>query len=711
MTAAIIQIAISELAKARATNSRGLMVLTGSKGWVSLQAQAVYTELGHSSLWLGEATSGVDSTIVASKARSLLGSEYQLVVIDAFSGLHPDALAAITGTVTGGGLLVLLSPPLNQWEAFDDPDYARLAIHGHEISHHFFLKRIAKLLLDSPFPAIIEEDKELPSSEPVTLAAVEKPPFSITHCQKKALDAIEKVVNGHRKRPLVITADRGRGKSTALGIASASLMAEATVEIIICASHVSSVEPVFEHAQRILGDAQRVANVLSFNQSRLVFMPPDELLRRNPKATLLLVDEAAAIPVSMLGSMVRRYPRIVYSTTVHGYEGHGRGFTVKFQALLDQVTPQWKSVEMTEPVRWSSKDKLEPLLTDLLLLASEPAEITTSDVPSISYRLISQETLLERPDWLSQIFGLLVHAHYRTSPDDLRILLDGPNIKLLIALQDERVVGSVLIAAEGGLEDELVRPVAMGSRRVAGHLVPQIMASQAGVLEMLGQTVWRIVRIAVHPQCRRQGVGIQLLANVEKQAKMEYVDCVASSFAMSSDLLDFWHRAGLIPLHIGTRRDSVSGAYAVVVGKALNDAAGSVLLNAREKLQRSFAYRLQSHLSEVDPLTIISLAQRLPVTDTPSPEDYRDLAAFVFGNRLYESVASVMATILQFHLTDEAWCEALPSVELELMVARVLQQKSVRDCASLYSLSGRVAVEKTIKNSLATLVEIKHEMV
>ena len=41
--------------------------------------------------------------------------------------------------------------------------------------------------------------------------------------QQRAVDAVVRVVTGHRRRPVVLTSDRGRGKSAAFGIAAAQL--------------------------------------------------------------------------------------------------------------------------------------------------------------------------------------------------------------------------------------------------------------------------------------------------------------------------------------------------------------------------------------------------------------------------------------------------------------------------------------------------------
>ncbi|BBI53235.1 hypothetical protein HORIV_56560 [Vreelandella olivaria] len=73
-----------------------------------------------------------------------------------------------------------------------------------------------------------------------------------------------------------------------------------------------------------------------------------------------MVDEAAAIPAALLGQWLTAFPRIAFATTVHGYEGSGRGFALRFRATLDRLTPQWKALTLNAPIRWRSGDPGSP---------------------------------------------------------------------------------------------------------------------------------------------------------------------------------------------------------------------------------------------------------------------------------------------------------------------------------------------------------------
>ncbi len=50
---------------------------------------------------------------------------------------------------------------------------------------------------------------------------------------------------------------------------------------------------------------------------------------------------------------------------------------------------------------------------------------------------------------LNQLFGLLINAHYQTSPNDIQQLLDDPNLRLLIASQSEVIIGCCVVSKEG----------------------------------------------------------------------------------------------------------------------------------------------------------------------------------------------------------------------------------------------------------------------
>ena len=130
--------------------------------------------------------------------------------------------------------------------------------------------------------------------------------------------------------------------------------ADKNKKILLTAPKLANVETAFHHAQLSLPESLKANASLTLGQSSLRFIAVDELIKGDYKADLLMVDEAAAIPTAMLTQLLKRYSRIIFSTTVHGYEGTGRGFHLRFKQVLDALTPQWKEVELTEPIRWAN---------------------------------------------------------------------------------------------------------------------------------------------------------------------------------------------------------------------------------------------------------------------------------------------------------------------------------------------------------------------
>ena len=61
-------------------------------------------------------------------AGELLGRTREAVVLDCHGSCRPNALGTVVGAVDGGGLLVLLAPPLDEWPEQRDGFDERLAV-------------------------------------------------------------------------------------------------------------------------------------------------------------------------------------------------------------------------------------------------------------------------------------------------------------------------------------------------------------------------------------------------------------------------------------------------------------------------------------------------------------------------------------------------------------------------------------------------------
>jgi tRNA(Met) cytidine acetyltransferase len=714
------------LSQARATRQRRVLVLAGDRAWCRDTARAVLVELAlPSALWISDGELPGAEVLAGAQVKMLLGQERAVVVFDAHAGFDPDAFGAVSGIIPGGGVLLLLCPPLTEWARVPDPASERIATWPHEIADldGRFIQRLAGILQQAAGVTILRQGEPAPA---VAAVAADTPPalFS-SEDQELALEAIEQVVHGHAHRPLVLVSDRGRGKSSALGIAAAHLMlaARRPLRILVTAPRPEAVHALFAHAQRLLPQAAVSTDYLDYKASTLEFYAPDVLCLGGLEGDLLLVDEAAAIPAGMLRQLLGRYARIVFATTVHGYEGTGRGFTVRFRRVLSAQAPGWRELTLSAPIRWVEHDPLEQLVFRALLLDAEAAadeNVQDAFASSVRFEQIERDALLADERTLSQLFGLLVVAHYRTTPNDLRNLLDGPDLSVFVARYQGEVVGTALVAREGGFDAALADEIYAGRRRPRGHLLAQSLITHIGLREAAALRCARIMRIAVHPLLQRQGVGTALLDVVREAVTRTGADVLGASFGATAELLRFWTRGGLPPVRVGFQRDHASGEHSVLVAQALTASGESVLQLARARFARDLPHWLADPLRELDDELAVMLLSAQPAPETPAAEtlvaekhvaetlatedaltnaDLETLRVFAHGQRSYEDALGPLWRLCVQVLEHGAG--ALTEAERELLIGKVLQRHTWGETVERSGLCGRAEVLAALRQAVA----------
>ncbi|MGM0412190.1 MAG: tRNA(Met) cytidine acetyltransferase TmcA domain-containing protein, partial [Pseudomonadota bacterium] len=242
--------------EARRAGQRRALVLAGGGDWACRQAGAVLAGAGvDNPLWVGTAAPAGAEVVTPERATDYLGGEWPAVVYDLRAGVDADALGAVAGTVAAGGLLLLLGPPLAEWPTFPDPQRQRITVEPWppEAVGGRFLRRLADLIAaDSATPVWTEgEAPPRPPERPVPPPAPEPEPPDPdcrTADQAAAVAALERVATGQRRRPVVLVADRGRGKSAALGIAAARRLAAGAQRVVLTAPRRAAVAAAMERA-------------------------------------------------------------------------------------------------------------------------------------------------------------------------------------------------------------------------------------------------------------------------------------------------------------------------------------------------------------------------------------------------------------------------------------------------------------------------------
>lgn len=729
---------------------RRLIVLTGTADACRVAAQALLGRFVSEEVrWLDVDSDGlarlhagrVPDPAAARNPQAALGSECAALVIDAHTGFDPDAVGQAAGALRGGGVLLLLAPPLACWPLHADPLRRRCSVHGCEpAGQDRYLARLARCIATDaallrieagpqatpPARALSREGRRAeqpagPAVAGVTPAALPPPPplaggsagVCATADQILAVEALVRLARGRARRPLVLTADRGRGKSAALGLAAARLLADGWPHIVVTGPRLDATTAVFAHAAAALPAAQATRGRLELAGGVLEFGAPDALADAAP-VPLLFVDEAAALPAALLARLLARHPRIAFASTVHGYEGSGRGFALRFRATLDARTPDWRGLTLTTPIRWPADDPVEARLARWLLLDAEPAPAAAlaglvrpadpdPQLPTIVR--IDRDRLVDDEAQLAQIHGLLVAAHYRTTPLDLRQLLDGPNLRLYAALtRDAAVAGVLLAAGEGGFDAALATEVHAGRRRPRGHLIPQSLAQHLGVAEGARLRCLRVVRIAVHEAVRGRGIGRALLATLADDAVRDGFDLLGTSFSAETGVLRFWQAAGLGPVRVGSGHDTASGAPPLMLLRALSAAGEATLAPLLARFAADLPLRLAGPLSALEAeLAAALLAGAGADAAVDTAHDTATVTAFAHGARDWASAWPAL-----WRTAGRALAQADPALspaERALLVAALLQHQPWPALARLIGASGRAAVEAQLRQVFARLAD------
>lgn len=647
-------------------------------------------------------------------AHTVLGQEYDAVILDAHRGFDADDFGALSGVLCAGGLFFLLTPEFSQWVNLADRTTEKMLVAGYRLEQvgHHFISRLTRLLKqDNDVVVIREEDSGSRlltrfHDTSISVAPVLPPGKFATGDQQHAVEAIMAMSTLEDPSAVVLIADRGRGKSSALGIAAADLLQGGANCIVLTGPRLNALNAVFERARAGLPEGDYRSGVLSAPQGMLIFSAPDELLHDPIDADLLMVDEAAAIPAQMLTRLLVLYPRVVFATTVHGYEGSGRGFELRFARVLDQNRPRWKRIRLVQPVRWGANDPLEALSFRALLMDASP--VSSAGMQDISpeacrSECLNRDVLSEDESLLRELFGLLVTAHYRTRPFDLRYLLDAPNVSVYVLRCQGHVVATAMLAKEGGFDAQTSRHIYAGLRRPRGHLLAQSLSAHVGVESAPEKTFLRVVRIAVHPELQGRGLGSLLLESIIDDAARQGIDAIGASFAADIDVLRFWQRQAFHAVHMGISLEHTSGSHPVMMLRPLNE-TGLILSNeARQRFAARFQVLLKDALAGLDQELRDQLADDFPA-EMATPETSHELIAFTYARRGFETSLYAIKPFIQ----DLMEREALPSLDSRqqtLVQLRVLRHKDWKSVVNELSLSGKREALELMRQTLAEIMD------
>lgn len=550
------------------------------------------------------------------ETEKILGNTYGMCILQDFEAITPNLLARTIETVEGGGLVLLLLKGMKSLKqlytlSMDIHSRYRTEAHGDVVArfNERFILSLGScdscLVVDdelnvlpisggknvnalpppdgkdgvkAPLKKELREIKDKHAdSEPVgSLVTLAK-----TVDQAKALlTFVEAIAEKTLRSTVTLTAARGRGKSAALGVAVAAAIAHGYSNIFITSPSPENLKTLFEFVfkgfdalnyldhtdytilQSTNPDFNKAivrVNVHRQHRQTIQYIQPQDAHVLG-QAELLVIDEAAAIPLPLVKKLMGPY-LVFMASTINGYEGTGRSLSLKLiqqlreqsrggaKALIDQETDiadrstgkaskdsgtplsggrSLREITLSEPIRYAPGDAVEKWLNKLLCLdATFPKARTnihgTPDPSQCQLLHVNRDTLFSfhpvSEKFLHQMMALYVASHYKNSPNDLQLMSDAPAHQLYVLIpphdpESDRLPESlcvIQVALEGRISRQSVLNSLSRGQRAGGDLIPWLVSQQFQDADFASLSGSRVVRIATNPEYMNMGYGSRAL--------------------------------------------------------------------------------------------------------------------------------------------------------------------------------------------------------
>uniref|UniRef100_A0A3Q2GWE7 RNA cytidine acetyltransferase n=1 Tax=Equus caballus TaxID=9796 RepID=A0A3Q2GWE7_HORSE len=663
------------------------------------------------------------------ETHKILGNTFGMCVLQDFEALTPNLLARTVETVEGGGLVVILlrtMDSLKQLYTVTMDVHSRYRTEAHQDVVGRFNERFILSLASCKKCLVIDDQlnilpisshaagiEALPPQTPdeglgasdlelkeLKESLQDTQPVGVLVDCCKTLDqakAVLKFIEGTSEKTLrstvALTAARGRGKSAALGLAIAGAVAFGYSNIFVTSPSPDNLHTLFEFVfkgfdalqyqehldyeivQSLNPEFHRaVIRVHVFREHRqtIQYIHPADAVKLG-QAELVVIDEAAAIPLPLVKSLLGPY-LVFMASTINGYEGTGRSLSLKLIQQLRQQSAQSQvsttaenkttttarlasartlhEVSLQESIRYAPGDAVEQWLNDLLCLdcLSIPRIISGCPLPdTCELYYVNRDTLFcyhkASEVFLQRLMALYVASHYKNSPNDLQMLSDAPAHHLFCLLPPvpptQNVLPEVLAVIQVCLEGEISRQSILNSlsrgKKASGDLIPWTVSEQMGygsralqLLQMYYEGRFPCLEEKVLETS--QGIhtvsseAVSLLEEVVTPRKdlpplllklnerpAEHLDYLGVSYGLTPRLLKFWKRAGFVPVYLRQTPNDLTGEHSCIMLKMLADEdeanQGAWLAAFWKDFRRRFLALLSYQFSAFSPPLALNIIQ------------------------------------------------------------------------------------------------------
>ncbi|KAL4931727.1 ribosome biosynthesis protein KRE33 [Aspergillus undulatus] len=549
------------------------------------------------------------------ETEKILGNTYGMCILQDFEAITPNLLARTIETVEGGGTVIMLLKSMNslkQLYTLSMDIHSRYRTEAHDDVVARFNERFILSLGSCDSCLVIDDEmnvlpisggknvKPLPPPEEGdeinkgTKKELEKIKDDLAESQpvgslvnlarttdqaKALLTFVDAIAEKTLRSTVTLTAARGRGKSAALGVAIAAAIAYGYSNVFITSPSPENLKTLFEFIFKgfdALGYADHAdytilqstnpdfnkaivrVNIHRQHRQTIQYIQPQDAHVLG-QAELLVIDEAAAIPLPLVRKLMGSY-LVFMASTINGYEGTGRSLSLK---LIQQLREQsrggvkiagqddtdvasratgkiekssdkglggrsLREITLSEPIRYAPGDSVEKWLNKVLCLdATLPkSRMNTQGCPHPSQcqlLQVNRDTLFSfhpvSEKFLQQMMALYVASHYKNTPNDLQLMSDAPAHQLFVLVppidEDAAKLPEPLCVIQVALEGRISRQSVLNSlsrgQRAGGDLIPWLVSQQFQDEDFAGLSGARVVRIATNPEYLSMGYGSRAL--------------------------------------------------------------------------------------------------------------------------------------------------------------------------------------------------------
>ncbi|KAH7321309.1 GNAT acetyltransferase 2-domain-containing protein [Stachybotrys elegans] len=544
------------------------------------------------------------------ETEKILGNTFGMCILQDFEAITPNILARTIETVEGGGLVIMLLKGMNslrQLYSLSMDVHSRYRTEAHDDVVARFNERFILSLGSCDSCLVIDDElnvlpisggknvKALPPPDP----DAEKTPQQLeldtlkednqerepvgplislakTADQAKALLTFTEAIAEKTLRSTVaLTAARGRGKSAAMGVAVAAAVAYGYSNIFITSPSPENLKTLFEFVFKgfdALGYADHAdytiiqstnpdfnkaivrVNIHRQHRQTIQYIRPQDAHVLG-QAELVVIDEAAAIPLPLVQKLMGPY-LVFMASTINGYEGTGRSLSLKLIKQLReqsrsgaangdteiadrstgrtsksedfQINRKLREITLSEPIRYGQGDSVEKWLNKLLCLDATLPRAKSSingcpDPSQCELLHVNRDSLFSfhpvPEKFLQQMVALYVASHYKNSPNDLQLMSDAPAHELFVLVpptsDDTGKLPEPLCVIQVALEGKISRQSVLNSlsrgERPHGDLIPWLVSQQFQDEDFASLSGARVVRIATNPEYMSMGYGTKAL--------------------------------------------------------------------------------------------------------------------------------------------------------------------------------------------------------